>query len=42
VARQQVEAGANLIDINLDEALLDGVESMWHFLNLVASEPYIF
>ena len=35
VARQQVEAGANLIDINFDEALLDGVESMRHFLNLV-------
>ena len=41
VARQQVEAGANLIDINFDEALLDGVESMRHFLNLVASEPDI-
>ena len=41
VARQQVEAGANLIYINFDEALLDGVESMRHFLNLVASEPDI-
>ena len=41
VSRQQVEAGANLIDINFDEALLDGVESMRHFLNLVASEPDI-
>ena len=41
VARQQVEAGANLIDINFDEALLDGMESMRHFLNLVASEPDI-
>jgi len=41
VARQQVEAGANLIDINFDEALLDGVQSMRHFLNLVASEPDI-
>ena len=36
-----MEAGANLIDINFDEALLDGVESMRHFLNLVASEPDI-
>lgn len=38
MARQQVEAGANLIDINFEEALLDGVESMQHFLNLVASD----
>ena len=36
-----MEAGANLIDINFDEALLDGVESMRHFLDLVASEPDI-
>ena len=41
VARQQVEAGANLIDINFDEALLDGEASMIRFLNLVASEPEI-
>lgn len=41
VARQQVEAGANLIDINFDEALLDGEASMTRFLNLVASEPEI-
>ena len=41
VARQQVEAGANLIDINFDEALLDGEASMARFLNLVASEPEI-
>jgi len=41
VARQQVEAGANLIDINFDEALLDGEASMRRFLNLVASEPEI-
>ncbi|MEY2851624.1 MAG: hypothetical protein RL549_323, partial [Verrucomicrobiota bacterium] len=41
VARQQVEAGANLIDINFDEALLDGEASMTRFLNLVGSEPEI-
>ena len=41
VARQQVEAGANMIDINFDEALLDGEGSMQKFLNLVASEPEI-
>lgn len=41
VARQQVENGANLIDVNFDEAMLDGVECMTRFLNLVASEPEI-
>ena len=41
MARQQVEAGANMIYINFDEALLDWMESMRHFLNLVASEPDI-
>ncbi|MCC5788305.1 MAG: methionine synthase [Opitutales bacterium] len=41
IARQQVENGANIIDINFDEALLDGEESMRHFLNLIASEPDI-
>jgi len=41
VARQQVENGANIIDINFDEALLDGEACMTRFLNLVASEPDI-
>ncbi len=41
VAKQQVENGANIIDINFDEALLDGEASMRRFLNLVASEPDI-
>ncbi|XDD52472.1 methionine synthase [Leptospira sp. WS92.C1] len=41
VALQQVEAGANIIDINFDEALLDGEASMRHFLNLIAGEPDI-
>lgn len=41
IARQQVASGANMIDINFDEAMLDGVASMKHFLNLVASEPDI-
>ena len=41
VARQQVESGANIIDINFDEALLDGEASMTRFLNLIASEPDI-
>ncbi|MCC5815604.1 MAG: methionine synthase [Leptospira sp.] len=41
VAVQQVEAGANIIDINFDEALLDGEASMTHFLNLIAAEPDI-
>ncbi|HMN70205.1 MAG TPA: dihydropteroate synthase, partial [Bdellovibrionales bacterium] len=37
--RQQVQAGANIIDVNFDEALLNGVESMREFLRLIASEP---
>ncbi len=41
VARQQVENGANIIDINFDEGLLDSEKCMVHFLNLVASEPDI-
>lgn len=41
VARQQVENGANIIDINFDEALLEGEESMTRFLNLLAGEPDI-
>lgn len=41
VARQQVLAGANLIDINFDQALLDGVATMRQFLRLIASEPDI-
>ncbi|MDR1646611.1 MAG: methionine synthase [Zoogloeaceae bacterium] len=41
VARQQVENGAQVIDINMDEAMLDSVAAMEKFLNLVASEPDI-
>jgi len=41
VARQQVVNGANIIDINFDEGLLDSTACMTHFLNLVASEPDI-
>ncbi|TGN19569.1 methionine synthase [Leptospira idonii] len=41
VALQQVQAGANVIDINFDEALLDGEGSMTKFLNLIAGEPEI-
>jgi len=39
VARDQVEGGANLLDVNLDEGLLDSEAAMTRFLNLVASEP---
>jgi 5-methyltetrahydrofolate--homocysteine methyltransferase len=39
IARGQVEGGANIIDINMDEALLDGPATMTHFLNLLAAEP---
>jgi 5-methyltetrahydrofolate--homocysteine methyltransferase len=41
VARQQVENGAQVIDINMDEAMLDSVAAMTRFLNLIASEPDI-
>ncbi|RYY88970.1 MAG: methionine synthase, partial [Chitinophagaceae bacterium] len=41
VARQQVESGAQVIDINMDDALLDGVQAMTTFLNLVQAEPDI-
>ncbi|OWT75673.1 MULTISPECIES: methionine synthase [unclassified Achromobacter] len=41
VARQQVENGAQIIDINMDEAMLDSVACMSRFLNLIASEPDI-
>ncbi len=41
VAKQQVENGAQIIDINMDEAMLDSVEAMSTFLNLIASEPDI-
>ncbi len=41
VARQQVEAGAQIIDVNMDEAMLDSKEAMVKFLNLIAVEPDI-
>ena len=41
VAKQQVETGAQVIDINMDEAMLDGEAAMVKFLNLIASEPDI-
>tara|TARA_R110002073_G_scaffold140253_10_gene290853 strand:+ start:4028 stop:7639 length:3612 start_codon:yes stop_codon:yes gene_type:complete len=41
VARNQVDGGANIIDINLDDGMLDGEKAMTHFLNLIAAEPDI-
>src|SRR5580692_1160973 len=41
VAREQVASGANVLDINMDEALLDGEKAMATFLNLIAAEPDI-
>ncbi len=41
VARQQVENGAQIIDINMDEGMLDSEQAMVHFLNLIAAEPDI-
>jgi len=41
VARQQVAGGANILDVNMDEGLIDSVAAMQKFLNLIASEPDI-
>jgi 5-methyltetrahydrofolate--homocysteine methyltransferase len=41
VARQQVENGAQILDVNMDDAMLDGVEAITTFINLVQSEPDI-
>ena len=41
VARQQVEGGANLLDVNMDEGMIDSEAAMTRFLNLIASEPDI-
>ena len=41
VARQQVEAGAQILDVNMDEGLLDSEKAMTSFLNLIAAEPDI-
>jgi len=41
VARQQVESGAQILDVNMDDALLDGVQAMTTFINLLQAEPDI-
>jgi 5-methyltetrahydrofolate--homocysteine methyltransferase len=41
IAREQVESGANMLDVNMDADLLDGVKAMTTFLNLIATEPDI-
>ena len=41
IARHQVDGGAQIIDINFDDGLIDGKESMIRFLNLIAAEPDI-
>src|SRR5688572_21735885 len=41
VARQQVESGAQILDVNMDEGMLDGQAAMIRFLNLIAAEPDI-
>ena len=41
VARQQVQGGANLLDVNMDEGMIDSEATMTRFLNLIASEPEI-
>ena len=41
VAKQQVEMGAQVIDVNMDEGMLNGAAAMAKFLNLISSEPDI-
>jgi 5-methyltetrahydrofolate--homocysteine methyltransferase len=41
VAREQVEGGANVVDVNMDEGLIDGEQAMTRFLNLVSADPSI-
>ncbi|WP_396152035.1 vitamin B12 dependent-methionine synthase activation domain-containing protein [Flavobacterium sp.] len=41
IAREQVEGGAQIIDVNMDEGMLDGIYAMTKFLNLIAAEPDI-
>lgn len=41
IARAQVDGGAQILDINMDEAMIDGVKTMVHFLHLISSEPDI-
>ena len=41
IARQQVESGAQIVDVNMDDGLIDGVQAMTRFLNLLAGEPDI-
>ena len=41
IAREQVEGGAQIIDVNMDEGMIDGVKAMTTFLNLMAAEPDI-
>ena len=41
VAREQVEGGAQILDVNMDEGMIDGKMAMQKFLNLIASEPDI-
>jgi 5-methyltetrahydrofolate--homocysteine methyltransferase len=41
IARNQVQGGANILDVNMDEGLIDSAEAMTTFLNLIASEPEI-
>src|ERR1700686_924717 len=41
VARQQVQGGANILDVNMDEGMIDSEAAMTRFLSLIASEPEI-
>ena len=39
VAKDQVEKGAQIVDVNMDEGMLDGIAAMQKFLNLISTEP---
>lgn len=41
IAKTQVENGAQILDINMDEGMLDGIKAMTKFVNLISSEPDI-
>ena len=41
MAKDQVEMGAQILDINMDEGMLDGKKAIAHFLNLISTEPDI-
>ena len=41
IAKQQIVEGAQILDLNFDDGMLDGPECMRHFVNLISTEPHI-